>query len=155
MRQAPPQSSFDSTTALTFRCEQGLPGFLPSSRHHCSASTRTGVPESPLGSVLRRSQPLDGLLRSAPREPISSHNRVQDARPFRGLATLHRLRPHRPKMPPCRWTQARSPTNRWPQTKLLDFEALLHTKPRSTGSVVKPHQRTLPSSGFVLLQVVS
>lgn len=49
----------------------------------------------------------------------------------------------------------RSPTNRCPRPKPFDFEASLHVKPRFTGSVVKPCRRTLPSSGLVLLQVVS
>jgi len=42
------------------------------------------VPKSSLCSVLRRSQPLDGLLRSKAGGPISSHSRVQGA-PVQGF----------------------------------------------------------------------
>jgi hypothetical protein len=52
-----------------------------------------GTPTSPLCSVLRRSQPLDGLLHSTACGLISSHNRVQDSIPSRGLSTSCRCSP--------------------------------------------------------------
>jgi hypothetical protein len=55
---------------------------------------------SPLCSVLRRSQPLDGLLHTAACGPISSHNRVQDSVPFRGLSTPCRCLPSSDKLCP-------------------------------------------------------
>jgi hypothetical protein len=148
MRQTPPQSSFDSATARTFRRKRYLPGFAPSSRYHSSASTRAGVPESPLVpssgdrslSTVCSALPLVGLFR-----PTTASRTV----PFRGLATPHRIQPHRPDCPPCRSDPKHSPTNRCPRSTPADFEDLLHVKPRFTGSVVKPNQRTLPSSGLV------
>jgi hypothetical protein len=115
----------------------------------------TGVPKSPIRSVLRRSQPPDGLFRSEAHKLVSSCNRVQGA-PRSGVwplctATL----PRREELPPCRWCEARSPTNRLPQTTHLDFEAFLHTESRITSSAVRPRPRTLPSSGLLLLQVLS
>jgi hypothetical protein len=154
MRQTPPQSSFDSATARTFRRKRYLPGFAPSSRYHSSASTRAGVPESPLVpssgdrslSTVCSALPLVGLFR-----PTTASRTV----PFRGLATPHRIQPHRPDCPPCRSDPKHSPTNRCPRSTPADFEDLLHVKPRFTGSVVKPNQRTRPSSGLVLLQAIS
>jgi hypothetical protein len=50
--------------ARPFRGRLSCRGFCPSSRHHRSASTSAGFPESLPCSALRLSQPLDGLLRA-------------------------------------------------------------------------------------------
>jgi hypothetical protein len=80
-----------------------LPGFRPSSRHHQVRPLDARNFQSPLRSVLRLSQPLDGLLRTLtpqacfipqPRSgPISIKGFSLDA------ATL----PRRKELPPCRW----------------------------------------------------
>jgi len=112
------------------------------------------VPKSSLCSVLRRSQPLDGLLRSDARRLVSSRSRVQDVtRP--GVSPLCTATlPRREELPPCRWREVRSPTNRLPQTRRLDFEAFLRAESRVGSSAVRPRPRPLPSSGSLLLQVL-
>jgi hypothetical protein len=113
------------------------------------------VPKSSLRSVLRRSQPLDGLLRSAARELVSSHSRVQGVSRSGVSPLCTATLPHREELPPCRWRESRSPTNRLPRAMLLDFEAFLHAESRVTGSAVRPRPQPLPSSGLLLLQVIS
>lgn len=112
-------------------------------------------PISSLRSVLRRSQPPDGLLRSRARELVSSHSRVQGSSRSGVLPLCTASLPHQEQMPPCRWSKARSPTNRLPRPTLLDFEALFHAESRAASSAVRPRLRPLPSSGFLLLQVPS
>ena len=110
---------------------------------------------SSLRSVLRRSQPLDGFLRSAARELVSSHSRVQGSS-CSGVSPLCTATlPRREELPPCRWRKIRSPMNRLPRSRRFDFEAFLHAESRVVGSAVRPRPRPLPSSGFVLLQVIS
>lgn len=79
-----------------------LPGSLPSSRHHPSESTIAGLPEPPLRSVRRRSQPHDGLLLTRAPRFISPSSRVQGRSPFRGSS--HRAARHlrQVALPPCR-----------------------------------------------------
>jgi len=59
--------------SLSFTCL----GFRPSWRHHVHAATSRETSQVPLRSVLRLSQPLDGLLRTHACELISSRYRVQ------------------------------------------------------------------------------
>jgi len=126
-----------STRATTYL------GFRPSPRHHHGASTRTGAPESPLRSVLRRSQPLDGFLRAVACRLVSSRSRAQDHFPFRGFPLSTAVLLHQKAVPPCRWNKARSPASGLPQTKLVDFEALLRTEPRAVGSgIILPDSRS-------------
>jgi hypothetical protein len=148
LRQSPLQSSFDSTTALVFRRKASTyQGFCP---HRDITATRplfARIPKSSLCSILRRSQPLDGLLRNAARELVSSHNRVQDSSRSGALPLCTATLPHQEELPPCRWDKARSPTNRLPQARPLDFEAFFHAESRVTRSAVRPCRRPLPSSG--------
>jgi hypothetical protein len=156
LRQAPLQSSFDSTAALVFRQEATTyQGFCPHRDIPAVRPPSAGVPKSPLRSVLRRSQPHDGLLRSAARELVSSHSRVQGSARSGVLPLYTATLPHREELPPCRCDEARSPTNRLPRAKPLDFEAFVHAESRAAGSAVKPCPRPLPSSGSSLLQVPS
>jgi len=60
------------------------------------------VPKSSLCSVLRRSQPLDGLLRAAACELISSHSRVQGSSRSGVLPLCTATLPLREELPPCR-----------------------------------------------------
>jgi hypothetical protein len=76
----PPRSSFASSTPLAGLSTRAVPtrGFGP---HHDITNPRPlprGHPNSSLRSVLRRSQPLDGLRRSLARRLVSSRSRVQD-----------------------------------------------------------------------------
>ena len=59
--------------SLSFTCL----GFRPSSRHHTRAATSRETSQVPLRSVLRLSQPLDGLLRTRACELVSSRCHVQ------------------------------------------------------------------------------
>lgn len=45
--------------------------------------------------------------------------------------------------------------NRLPRSKRLDFEAFLHAESRVASAAVRPRPRSLPSSGLLLLQVIS
>jgi len=86
-----------------------LLGFLPSSRHHpvCPLAAKVATP--PLRSVLRRSQPLDGLLHTRLRRLVSSCSRVQGI-PVQGLLSLRSGLPRRKYLPPCRWLDRSSAT---------------------------------------------
>lgn len=119
-----------STRATTYL------GFRPSPRRHHSASTRAGVPKSPLRSVPRHSQPLDGFLRAAARRLVSSRSRAQDHFPCRGFSLRTAVLLPQKAVPPCRSNKVRSPASGLPRTKLADFEALLRTEPRAVGSGV-------------------
>jgi hypothetical protein len=154
MRRTPPQSSFDSATARTFRRKRYLPGVcaLFAISQQCVHSR--GGSRVPASSVLRQSQPLDGLLRSAARRLVSSDNRVQDC-PVQGFGHSTQDPTSSAGLSPLPFRPKHSPTNRCPRSTPADFEDLLHVKPRFTGSVVKPNQRTRPSSGLVLLQAIS
>jgi len=112
------------------------------------ASTCAGVP-SPLRSVHRRSQPLDGFLRTrALQACFIPQPRPGPSLPFRGFflrAADSLLQEDRAPLPlACE----RSP-NRSSAATLTrpDFEALLHTKRRFKGSIIKSCLRPLPSSG--------
>jgi len=65
-REAMPlQSSYNvNRRSLTFRRKAAYLGFQSSSRHHQSTVTRRRTSQVPLRSVLRFSQPLDGLPRA-------------------------------------------------------------------------------------------
>jgi len=59
---APLQSSFAEASLAHFRARNLCLGSGPSSRHHRGCPLATKVAKPPLRSVLRCSQPLDGLL---------------------------------------------------------------------------------------------
>jgi hypothetical protein len=107
---SPLQSSFTLTSVRDLSESDSLPGFRPSSRHDRNASTHCprGF-QLPLGSVHRRSQPLDGFLRAPAPGLVSSPSRVQGPIPFRGFSLRAALLPHREQVPPCRSAAAGSP----------------------------------------------
>lgn len=71
--------------------QAGLPGFLPSSRPHQRASTDREASQASLRAVHRRSQPLDGFLRTLAPGLVSSPSRVQGS--SRSGASLSTQRP--------------------------------------------------------------
>ena len=100
---SPLQSSFTIVLARALSGRAHCQGFVPSSRPHQHASTRDRDPAL-LGSVHRRSQPLDGLLRALAPGLVASPSRVQDTGPFRGLLSPRRAaRLVTGQQPPWRW----------------------------------------------------
>lgn len=83
------QSSISPNPARTFRRAQRPTRISVLIRHHLEASTYVRLSKTTLRSVLRRSQPLDGLLRSLACELISSRSPTQDSCPFRGFLSSH------------------------------------------------------------------
>jgi hypothetical protein len=75
-------------------------GFLPSSRRYPVESTCAGYPSLPLCSVLRFSQPLDGLLHHRHRGLVSSRSHVQGS-PSRGFSRSAASPSRRRRLPPC------------------------------------------------------
>lgn len=67
------------------------------------------APGAPLRSVLRRSQPLDGLRRSPAPGLVSSPSRVQGSIPSRGFSLHAAPLSRREELPPCRSAMAGSP----------------------------------------------
>jgi hypothetical protein len=108
--------------------------------------------QASLRSVLRLSQPLDGLHRASAGELVSSHRHVQGFKPSRGFSLRAATLPRQKSLAPLS-LKLRSLTdrNRLPQTKPRDFEAFLHTKMRSSGLVL-PAPSVAPLLGFTLLQ---
>jgi hypothetical protein len=85
-----------------------LPGFVPSSRHHQSASTDRETSQASLRSVHRLSQPLDGLLRTLAPRLISSSSRVQGASRSGASLSAQRHPARRRWLPPRRCHDGRS-----------------------------------------------
>jgi len=106
----PLQSSFTLTSVRDLSESDSLPGFRPSSRHDRNASTHCprGF-QPPLGSVRRRSQPLDGFLRAPAPGLVSSPSRVQGSIPSRGFSLHAAPLSRREELPPCRSAMAGSP----------------------------------------------
>jgi hypothetical protein len=156
LRQAPPQSSFDATTALAFRRWQ-LPtrvsALFTTSPQRVHLSRGFPCPRYvPSSGVLSLSTVCSALLLVSLFHPTAALRALAHSGVWPlCTATL----PHREELPPCRWNEARSPTSRLPRISLLDFEALLHAESRVAGLAVRPHQRPLPSSSSLLLQVSS
>jgi hypothetical protein len=139
--------------SLSFTCL----GFRPSSRHHTHAATSHETSQVPLRSVLRLSQPLDGLLRARACELVSSRCHVQELS-VQGLLS--------PRSHPsssegaCPLAVAASSlhapasafaeTNALPRAMPLGFEAFICARPRSTSLVIhrartrSPLQFSLP-----------
>jgi hypothetical protein len=107
----------------------------------------TGIP-TPLGSVLRRSQPLDGFLRAPAPGLLSSPSRVQDTRTVQGLLSSRSRTDSSSADAPLPLSPSRSPgVTAWrPHDKRLGFEALLHARARSLRRGYAPRRRPLPSS---------
>jgi hypothetical protein len=109
---SPLQSSFAPHFRTTpFGMALTALGFRPSSRHHCGASTCARASRASLRSVLRRSQPLDGLLRAATHELVSSRNRVQGSLSFRGFFLSAAVLPRRKDPAPLPLAPQRSPSS--------------------------------------------
>jgi hypothetical protein len=100
--RSPLQSSFNPITARSFRKKQLPTLVLALTRRHPDSSTFAEVPNLPLRSVLRCSQPLDSLLQVVACEFIPPRCRAQD-RPVQGFVHFAQPPcPHRPGVPPCR-----------------------------------------------------
>lgn len=138
-RARPPlQSSFASAPARSLSGTGPLPGFRPSSRHHRARPPAAGAPNSPLRSVLRCSQPLDGFLRAPasracfiPQPPPGIVPRSGGSLPAQPRFLIESV------VPPCRWqAPALRAFARRPRTARAGFEALLRAGPRAGDSVV-------------------
>jgi hypothetical protein len=121
-----------STAALAFRREQPPTRVSALPRHHTRGVHSCGFP-TPLRSVLRCSQPLDGLLRPMARGLLSSHNRVQDPSRSGVCPPRTAVLPHRKDSCPLAvgadlLTHTGSHPRECPQARLLDFEALLRAR---------------------------
>lgn len=154
-----PQSSFTRFAAHAFRRSRFLPGSRPSSRHHPLASTsrsakvtRTLVfatapapalgtpalrlaPRLPLRSVLRRSQPLDGLLRARAHGLVSSRSHVQDHHRSGAFSPDAAALSRRQRLAPLPLIRARSPVSRLPPARTSA------SRPCSTSSRVASARR--------------
>jgi hypothetical protein len=111
-----------------------LPGFLPSSRHHRSASTCARAHPLSLRSVLRLSLPLDGFLR----HPASRACCIPQPRPgFSRPGVSPDPQPYRLVAGRCpRAVVARALTGKPAATRVrLDSEAFIRGPMRSAGSV--------------------
>jgi hypothetical protein len=107
------------------------------------------TPTSSLRSVLRFSQPLDGLLRAQARRLISSRCHVQDLLPFRGFSPRAATLPHRKEPAPRSLLRKRlTHLRRLPPLPDLDFEAFIRARPRSPLRSYSPRIVPLPSSSF-------
>jgi len=103
VRVASPELLRALTSAQAVSGRAACQGFLPSSRHHRGASTFARAPRASLRSVHRRSQPLDGLLRSPAPGLVPSPSRVQGVGSRSGASLpAQRLPPRRRARPPCR-----------------------------------------------------
>jgi len=100
-------------------------------------------------SVLRFSQPLDGLLRNPARRPVSSCCHVQGSARSRASLSAPATPPHRREHAPVLFLHARSPGLRpRPRHTNGSFEAFIRAEPRSFGPGYSPNPTPLPSSSF-------
>jgi len=104
---------------------------------------------APLRSVHRRSQPLDGLLRSLASRLVSSSSRVQGPIPFRGFSLCAAPSPSSGDASPLPLAaRSLSEPSGSPSTPGgLGFEALFRTEKRSHRLGDEPGRWPLPSSG--------
>lgn len=138
--------------SLSFDDEHHLPGFLPSSRHDQAASTcRAGYPPT-LRSVLRLSQPLDGLLRHLTPPACFIRQPSPGFVSFRGFSLRAATLARREQLPPCRCPPPAQRPRAMAAVGLLDYEVFIHTKKRFAGLVL-PAPLFAPLFEFVLLQV--
>jgi hypothetical protein len=84
-----------------FGADSHLPRFPPS-LDMTRSRPQTRESHVPLRSVLRRSQPLDGLLRVLAHGFLSPRSRYQGSVPSRGLSTLRSRHLHQALLPPRR-----------------------------------------------------
>jgi len=106
------------------------------------------APKPSLRSVLRFSQPPDVFLRIRACRLIPSRSHVQGHYPFRGILSARSHHFLIGRSCPRRWTSPRSPAYAgWPHDVVLDFEALIRARPRSTYLRYSQRHVPLPSSG--------
>jgi hypothetical protein len=126
--RSPLQSSFFFAPAFAFRRGHFLPGFLSSSRHLSKRPLHVRLPTSPLVSIPRLSQPLDGFLRSL----VSQACFILQPRArfllFRGFSLRTVFLSHRKKLPPCRFRSSTYLPKLVSMLLAFDFEAFTHTK---------------------------
>jgi hypothetical protein len=124
----PLQSSYDvNRRSLTFRRKAAYLGFQPSSRHHNCTVTSRRTSQVPLRSVLRFSQPLDGLPRAKALQAYFILQPRSGFMPVQGLLPLcshpsssEGVCPHAVSTTPL------TSRSQLPRTKPIDFEALIH-----------------------------
>lgn len=160
-RNSPSEFLRSCTSPFILRCSAHLPlGFVPSSRHHDRAATFfRGASQSPLRSVLRFSQPLDGFFRSLARRLIPSRCHVQGPRSYRGFSPDTATLPHRKELSSMplllRRSYRRSDFRRLAHTSTCDASRLRGFDLRQAAflrSGYSPRLKPLPSSNFTLLQ---
>lgn len=123
--------------------------FSPSSRHHVCASTcLRGFPNPRIRSVLRFSQPLDGLLRTHVRGLISSRYHVQDS-PVQGVLLSCSHLSSSERACPLAVIHGALITEVMSVRRAPGCEASICTRVRCPRvSIIHRHPRSLPSSGF-------
>ena len=106
--RAPPRSTFRSSSVLSDRAHLP-PGPVPHRDITCAQPLAREAPSLTLRSVLRLSQPLDGLIRTHARGLVSSRCHVQGS--ARSRASLSAQPPCLVdrSLPPCRCSVHRSP----------------------------------------------
>jgi len=153
-RRAPPRSSFASNTAHRLSTRADLPRGLGPHRDITGLRPRhRGGTQHPASfrpqvfSTSRRFTPQAGLQVCFAPQP----------RPgpilFRGFSLRAAVLPHRKPLPPCR---CRRRTHRLPDVHAIDASAsrlCSNAKQRFVRRAMKLFERSLPSSGFMLLQV--
>lgn len=153
---APLQSSFAEASLAHFRARDLCLGSGPSSRHHRGCPLATKVAKPPLRSVLRCSQPLDGLLH----HPALQVYFIPQPRPGRTCSgdSLSAQRTSSSEVHPAPLPLAhRALGNRScrPCSAGLDFEALIRVEQRALASGYSPQTSFAPLFRFSLLQVLS
>lgn len=148
-RCSPLQSSFAPTPRSTpFDASFTCLGFLPSSRLHSYAATfRLGSQafatfRPPVFATARRLSPHTSLQAYSIPQPRPG------SLPVQGILSTRSHHFLIGRSCPRRWTSPRSPTFAgWPHDVVLDFEALIRARPRSTYLRYSQRHVPLPSSG--------
>jgi hypothetical protein len=163
-RNSPSEFLRSCPSPIALRRPAHLPlGFDPYSRHHSSAATfLRRASQALLRSVLRFSQPLDGFFRSRACGLIPSHSHVQGSSSFRGFSPGAATLPHRKEPSPLplfhRRSCSRTDFRRFAPTSTCDAPRLRGFDPRQAAfseSGYSPRPKPLPSSNFMLLQVLA
>jgi len=99
---SPLRSFFASPRGSSFQSRLSCQGFVPLRDVTRRCPLGAGALRLPLSSVLRFSQPLDGLRHLPACGLIASHSHVQGL-PFRGFSRPTAVLARRQAMPPCRY----------------------------------------------------
>lgn len=130
-------------------------GFVPLATSLLRGYVFSRRSHSPLRSVFRFSQPLDGFFRTKACRLISSYCHVQGSFSFRGFSLTAAVLPHRKALPPYRCCtvarRARFDFRRLAPASTCGASRFRGFAPRSTaflGSGYSPRPKPLPSSRF-------